>query len=112
MEQGGVLCSEGQALSLVHPQTSAPAQDPRPTVRVPKQKEASWKNLTSKRLFFPYFCHPVPFPAPQLWVFCSWRFEGVTEFWGHAGCTVLKFILESVGMPGGVVVSSHLGTLG
>lgn len=26
-----------------------------------------------------------PPPAPQLWVFCSWRFEGVTEFRGHAG---------------------------
>lgn len=112
MERGGVLCSEGQAMSLVDPQTSAPPGVPRPTVRVPKQKEATWKNLTSKRLFFLPFCHPVPFPAPQLCVFCSWRFEGVTKFRGHAGCTVLKSLLESVGVPGGAVVSSHLGILG
>lgn len=100
MERGGALCSEDRGMSPLDRHTSVPAAGP----RTPERK--SWPGSTSRASGSSSFALLQSGPcAPQVRVFCSWRFElgaGVLDVAATDMLlgTVLHLVLESVGVTG------------
>lgn len=74
-----------------------PHLSPRPRSQVPRKKELAWKDLTSKRVFFLFFCSPAL--EPLTFGFSAPGWSGCCCYRRAAGM-VLNLLLESVGVTG------------